>query len=100
MAVKVPNRVSVSPHDSLKAALITARDLISDESKWVQGKAQDGERVCASQACWMADHMKSGQMQNALREKAGMWVSLFNDSHTHQEVLNLFDSTIDNLPDN
>ncbi len=101
----------MTPLETLKAA----RDLISDPAKWTQGELArdaDGEQVPPlddNATCWCS----IGAMRKVCGPKANFYdgafrrlyfkvpskgaVSEFNDTHTHAEVLALFDAAIAGL---
>lgn len=96
--------------------LIRARDLIADPARWTQkSSARDaqGSRVNAfanTATCWCSDgalvkatdwptgYEAYGRSSRVLRETvAGMGLDSyvdFNDTHTHAEVMTLFDTAI------
>lgn len=97
--------------------LIHARKLITDPAHWTQGYAvRDAEGnsdvpidkavcFCAIGACMRAEHdlktayaASSDPLYDTLHE-LGIKYGLadYNDSHTHEEVLALFDKTINRL---
>jgi hypothetical protein len=86
-------------------ALKDARALIADETNWCQGKVFDGHKCCAYGAL---KKVTEGGRRNTLRWLAQIQLeallthgytalSYFNDTHTHAEVLNLFDRAIARL---
>jgi hypothetical protein len=93
--------------DKLRAA----RALISDPAKWTQGTiARDwtGKQTTADSIdafCWCAIGALEKVASNAEPFKLLKWsmpsgyrsIVSFNDSHTHDEVLALFDKTIAKL---
>lgn len=89
--------------------LRAAREKIADPDRWVKGElAIDGEglrietasgahrgvRWCAVGACCAVAGMDWTTAGDALEAVAGESVVDFNDTHTHAEVLALFDRTI------
>ena len=100
----------MTPLETLKAA----RDLISDPARWTQGCAArnvNGEPVdlmdntavcwCALGAISITDLMRGigiSDASKALRRVTPFGlVGQFNDTHTHAEVLALFDAAIAEL---
>lgn len=93
--------------------LIKARDLIADPAQWTQhANARDEEGISTNTfseqaTCWCSDGAlvkASNQPENhseyqragaALKEAAGgqSYVE-FNDTHTHAEVMTMFDTAI------
>jgi hypothetical protein len=86
----------VSTLDVLRAA----REYISAPSRWAQGWYDEGGAVCAIGAVNVAmgrqpDCNEISEAEEALRSAvSGDSVVDFNDSHTHAEVLTLFDRAI------
>lgn len=86
--------------------LIAARALIEDPSHWCQGSGAlnaSGESVptrsaeavcwCAQGACWACDANES-----PLRDIPGVYnLPHYNDTRTHQDVLDLFTYAINRL---
>lgn len=101
----------MTPLETLKAA----RDLISDPARWTQGRLARTkyQNACEPQSkyaecfcAWGAVAKVSGGIENPEVDKvlqdicskyAGMYVAAFNDTHTHAEVLALFDAAIAEL---
>jgi len=97
----------MTPLETLKAA----RHLISDPAKWTQGTiARDwtGKQTTADSIdafCWCAVGALEKVGSNAGPFRALRWampsgyrsIVSFNDSHTHAEVLALFDKAIGTL---
>lgn len=100
----------MTPLETLRAA----RQLISDPAKWTQGDfARDSLGLCADPhgykaVCFCA----RGAIQKITKEDDGpaekalvdtcsvlhdMYVEEFNDTHTHAEILALFDAAIAEL---
>lgn len=101
----------------VKEVLINARELIKDEDSWIQcsfvldEKGEDVDPIedvfFESGVCFCAD----GAILRAAKDfklyritldilrrfTNGYGVILFNDMHTHQEVLNAFDQAIGSL---
>lgn len=101
---------------STKDALIAARDLISDPKRWTQGVlARDsngnndsvyGETACSFCASGALLRVSRGFFTEAIRalmvadgqdpnDLEAPTVPIFNDTHTHAEVLALFDRAIE-----
>lgn len=81
---------------TVEESLLKARSLIEDPARWMQGRGGDRQRVfCLSTALQTADPYGFARGAELLREEAGTWLSTFNDSHTHQEVLELLDKALD-----
>ena len=97
----------LTPVEILRAA----RALIADPARWTQG--EDARDACGSPAwagrhassavCWSAD----GALMHVERDKNSFWPArdalvaamgasavVFNDTHTHAEVLAAFDRAI------
>ena len=101
----------MTPLETLKAA----RQLITDPAKWTQGtlartKFQNTCQVQSKYAecfcAWGAVHRVSNGVENpevdttlqgVCSKTSGMYVAAFNDTHTHAEVLALFDAAIAEL---
>ena len=100
----------MTPLETLKAA----RDLISDPARWTQGeyaRDADGEEVKAwseDAACFCAygaiqrftereDSEVDFYLKKACSEKFQSDVVTINDTHTHAEVIALFDAAIAEL---
>ena len=97
--------------------LKTARALISDPANWIQNSfatnkqgvtcpshSREATCWCATGAIFKAENGKDigGIAEGALMETLGTrhydrHVPQYNDSHTHAEVLQLFDVTIERL---
>ena len=93
--------------------LKAARELIADESRWTQktyardadGNAVDWALTCAHSFCMLGAirHVTGrpighGPVFAAIERACGVeYVVDFNDSHTHAEVLALFDAAIARL---
>lgn len=100
--------------------LKAARNLISDPARWTQGEyARDAKgyhalatEECATCWCALGAILKMTKRENdvyrpvvaqlaqhcrAVDTPAPWAVSTFNDTHTHGEVLALFDTAIENL---
>lgn len=85
---------------SVVEVLVEARGLIADESRWTTGMASNGP-YCAMGALYAARgeavaapiiHMPAYKVLKAAL--GGGEVGRFNDSHSHAEVLALFDRAI------
>jgi hypothetical protein len=101
----------MTPLETLKAA----RDLISDPARWTQGEyARDANRIrtqiasdeavcfCAQGAIYRVggiSHVLDAEMHlnSTCRKRFGRGVYSFNDTHTHAEVIALFDAAIAEL---
>ena len=101
--------------DTVAQTLKAARDLISDPECWCQGALAetqyrlksvywkpDARGWCASGAIARVIHTEYGSLQKDQHEKArncidsicGMYLSSFNDTHTHAQVIDLIDKAI------
>lgn len=100
----------MNPLETLKAA----RQLISDPAKWTQGeyaRDADGNEVktwsenatcfCAYGAIQRVTEREDSEADyflfKACSERFGMSVTIVSDTHTHAEVLALFDAAIAEL---
>ena len=100
----------MTPLETLKAA----RQLITDPAKWTQGssaRTSNGVPISTfadDAVCWCAlgaigrsnivDEVSNYRAHQAmLKQLGGSVVSVFNDTHTHAEVLGLFDAAIAEL---
>ena len=97
---------------SIKQLLQKARALIEDPAHWTQGAlARDsaGNEVFPNSpqaVCFCAEGALACAFEGTfdLKERAGRYLDIetekplwtFNDSHTHEEVLNAFDKAIAN----
>jgi hypothetical protein len=89
--------------------LKSARALIADEANWCQGRVFDGHKCCAVGALRkVTEGVRFPCSRNKLRWLAQIQLeallthgytalSYFNDTHTHAEVLALFDRAIARL---
>lgn len=87
--------------------LIAARALIEDPDHWCQGaNAKDADGICcptrsAAAVCWCAHGACIACDANdaSLRQVPGVYGHLqtYNDSRTHQDVLDLFTYAINRL---
>ena len=78
--------------------LIAARHLIEAPESWSSngGWGSDG-RMCAAQAICVArgTTFSGGEAQKLLTKAAGVnYIGFFNDTHSHSEILELFDLAI------
>jgi hypothetical protein len=84
----------VTALDVLKAA----RERISDPKRWCKGVYFDPatNQCCMQGAVWHASEpsLARGLASEALRKLAQTSLPAFNDTHTHAEVLALFDEAI------
>lgn len=98
----------MKPSQTLQAA----RDLISDPKRWTQGwfakddQGTDTHSLSPQAACWCSlgaltkaagsgyYSRELGYLEKVLDAKTGQGVSQFNDSHTHAEVVEVFDEAI------
>ncbi len=83
--------------------LSIARDLISNTENWCQRSYGSYNKYCASSAIWKA--AETTQCGNDLLYSSLAYIAKmiqednkiltkYNDSHTHDEVINLFDRAI------
>lgn len=81
------------------------RELLSDESRWTQGEyAKDGLGKCvgpkdknACSWCLVGAFIKvtgTCRQTDKMLSKLGCDVTVFNDNHSHSEVLQLLDKAI------
>lgn len=89
--------------------LTKARDLISDPARWTQkafARDNSGESInnrSSYAVCWCAmgavyktsSNNRASVPFSFLHAAAGMWAGNFNDTHTHAEVLAVFDKAIE-----
>ncbi len=104
MAVKATATLVERPQSpfSLRESLVAARKLVA--AGWVQNIASDGDKVCASRAVMKADTHGYSRTRAALGEALvemghSGWLSTFNDSHTKEDVLALYDLAISRADD-
>lgn len=101
---------------STKQLLMQARELIIDPSHWTQGAAARDARgrgvfsdapeacmFCVIGSIWRAAGSRTGKdvylAEHALeRVVPDGYVASFNDSHSHAEVIAMFDRAIASLP--
>jgi len=83
--------------------LIAARKRIEDPNDWGKARGEypsEAGRNSAITACWLdgASWAERNEALDALRAQIpeGGYVADFNDDHTHDEVLALFDRAIEN----
>lgn len=96
---------------SVKEILVAARDKIADEKNWTQGEfardanGDDVNAVSNKAVCWCAiGSLISVLPEDLSFDSVSLWKLVdsasggssyaFNDSHTHAEVLGLFDKLI------
>lgn len=81
----------------VKEVLVAARILIQDEKNWCQKLMSDCEgRHCALGAIFAAakDINTVSQVWEKLQDVMGQSVGDYNDSHSHTQVLAMFDKAI------
>ena len=94
--------------DEVLRDLIAARTLITDPANWCQGNAaqnakgfpaaplhDEAVRFCSWGAAARAAGAHSGDRFSAVKDALGVGFISFNDSHSHEEVLALFDRAIE-----
>lgn len=77
--------------------LTEARALIAKPENWGWYVYDDGRRMCAAGAVCRANGVSrwhGGDAQIALQRVTGCYLGSFNDTHTHAEVLAVFDQAI------
>lgn len=88
----------MTPADVLRAA----KARIADPTKWCQGHGRDGDRRCAFMAvCEVEsasgkalDLLEAAALSLGTPESLRHAATIYNDSHTHAEVMHLFDVAI------
>ena len=94
---------------TVKEILIAARAIIADEENWTQGayaKDKDGMSsgvICSNAVCFCSIGairkitISPFDAMAVLRNHMGDSIILFNDGHTHKEVLAAWDEAIASL---
>ncbi len=90
------------PVDPVLANLVKARALISNKENWLQGDYCRADQYCALGAIKkvgryqddVAAEREIRLLRAAIPGGKRKWVHLYNDRHTHEEVLALFDRAI------